>query len=305
MKKYSKILSKTGLKAKAIFSNTLILFLFISCTKVSINTKNIDLPLPVDLQHDLKISIDIHQFSPENFVCDIRGNIYIIGNGRRLIRVGDNKKVEEMNIGRIYPCEIVDISTDGFDIFLLDRMNRKIWTVKRELVLDKGFILEARPLFFSTSEKGFFAVIYSDIRDISIFSGTEKIISGFLFDEGIMEGDSGSLLFKKDIIYLANTKNNRIEIFHLYNPLERLIINVNSPISLALDGKDNLFINSKNGITFISKNSKKEELISKEISGGKILIINKRLYVLNPEERRIDVFKIIYSSPDSDIPGKE
>ncbi|GAI86802.1 unnamed protein product, partial [marine sediment metagenome] len=75
--------------------------------------------------------------------------------------------------------EILDIDTDGFDIFLLDRMNRKIWTVKREKVLEKGFALESRPLFFSVSENGLFTVIYSNRREFYIFSRTEKRFSGF------------------------------------------------------------------------------------------------------------------------------
>lgn len=304
MKRYSRRLRKIGLKAKVLLSNGLAFLLFISCTKESINIINIentDLPSPLDLLYESSIVLDVKQFSPEKIICDIKGNIYISGNRRRLILVKDNREVEEMNIQEIYPCEILDIDTDGFDIFLLDRMNRKIWTVKREKVLEKGFALESRPLFFSVSENGLFTVIYSNRREFYIFSRTEKRFSGFLLEEGVMEGDGGAILFRKNSIYFANKKKDRVEFSHLYNPSKRLFLDVKSPSSLAIDRWENLFVASQEGIVFITKDGKGKRLLSKEMQMAKISISKEKIYILNLEEKKIDVFKIIYTSTDSNI----
>ncbi|TES91525.1 MAG: hypothetical protein E3J87_07580 [Candidatus Cloacimonadota bacterium] len=305
MKIYSKRLKKTGLRAKFIFSNALPLLLLVCCTKESINKKNLNFPVPHDLIFESSISLETKHFSPEKIVCDIKGNLFILADRRRIILVKETEELEEMNMEEIYPCEIVDISSDGFDIFLLDKMNRKIWTLKREKILEKGFTLEARPLFFSVSEKGLFTVIYSNSREFSCFSRTEKMGRGFLLEEGIMEGDGGALQFQKNSIYFANKKRNRVVLFNLYNPSKKSFIDVESPTSLALDSWENLFVATLNGITCITKNGTKKKLLSNEQFGAKISISKERLYILNPEEKRIDVFKIFYTSSEPDISGRE
>lgn len=305
MKIYSKRLKKTGLRAKFVFSNVLPLLLLVCCTKESINKKNLNFPVPHDLIFESSISLETKHFSPEKIVCDIKGNLFILADRRRIILVKETEELEEMNMEEIYPCEIVDISSDGFDIFLLDKMNRKIWTLKREKILEKGFALEARPLFFSVSEKGLFTVIYSNSREFSYFSRTEKMGRGFLLEEGIMEGDGGALQFQKNSIYFANKKRSRVELFNLYNPSKKSFIDVESPTSLALDSWENLFVATLNGITCITKNGTKKKLLSKEQFGAKISVSKEKLYILNLEEKRIDVFKIFYTSPDPDISGRE
>ncbi len=309
MKKYLRKLRKTGLRAKILFSNGLFLLLLISCTRKSVNSQTnlqtIALPFPLELKHELSIFIDVSQFLPDKIVCDIKGNIFISGNKRRLFHLEDDLEISEINIEAIYPCEIVDIGTDGFDIFLLDRMNRKLWTVKRESVLENGFSLEERPLFFSVSEKGLFTVIYTNRREFSIFSRTEKRFGDFQLEEAAMEGDRGSLLFIKDNIYFANNKRDRVELFYLYNPGERQCINVESPTSLALDIWKNLFIASNEGLVCIPKNNTGKILLSNEILDSQIAISKEKIYILNPEEKKIDVYKIVYTSFNSNIPRGE
>ena len=309
MKKYLRKLRKTGLRAKILFSNGLFLLLLISCTRKSVNSQTnlqtIALPFPLELKHELSIFLDVSQFLPDKIVCDIKGNIFISGNKRRLFYLEDNLEISEINIEEIYPCEIVDIGTDGFDIFLLDRMNRKLWTVKRESVLENGFPLEERPLFFSVSEKGLFTVIYTNRREFSIFSRTEKRFSGFQIEEAAMEGDRGSLLFMKDNIYFANNKGDRVELFYLYNPGERQHIDVESPTSLALDTWNNLFIASNEGLVCIPKNNTGKILLSNEILDSQIAISKEKIYILNPEGKKIDVYKIVYTSFNSNIPRGE
>lgn len=292
------------MKARVISSNLLLLLLLVSCAKESVKIRNVNKPSPINLVYELSIPLDVNEFSPEKMVCDIKGNIFILGNRRRVIILKD-KKIEEMNIEKIYPCEIIDIGTDGFDIFLLDRMNRKIWTVKREKVLEKGFTLDARPLFFSVSEKELFTVIYSNRREFPCFSRTEKRYSSFLLEDVVKEEDGGALLFQKNNIYFANKKKDRVEIFYLYNPAKGVVVKVRSPNSLALDAWENLFVSTLEGIVCITKKLEKRMMLSKEIPEAQISINNGCIYILNPDKKKIDVYKIFYTTSDSNVPQGE
>jgi len=293
------------LKVKLIFINAIFLLLLFSCTKESINIPKTNLPMPTSLKEIASIELDTLSFTPEKLVSDIKGNIFITGRSNRLILIKAKGDIEEINIRDIYPAEIVDISTDGFDIFLLDRMNRKIWTLKRESILEKGYMLEERPLIFSVSERGFFTVIYSNRREFFCQSRTEKRITGFLLEEEVKEGEDCTILFHKNSIYFANKKNNRIDFFQLYNPEKMSFREIKSPSSLTIDTYENLFIVTSEGIVFVKNDGMMSYLLLRKIERAEISINRDRLYLLTPDKKRIDVFKIIYTASDSSIPGRE
>jgi hypothetical protein len=276
--------------------------IFLSCSKQSLYRKEGDFNRPAELHPQSTIIIDIEKFTPQKFICDIKGNIFTVGNGDRLVMIRNSGKIEELNIQDIYPCQIVDIATDGFDIFLLDKMNRKIWTVKREKVLGKGFSLAQRPLLFDVSEKGRFAVIYNNKKEISIFSKERKFGTVEL-EKTVREGRDGALVFRNNNLYLANNIKNSIDIMSIYASSKDSTIDIVSPSSIAVDEWGNLFICSKQGLVGVEKEGKKKYQYLSGFQNGKIFILKENIFVLHPQEKRIYVFKIKYTNTDPDLSG--
>jgi hypothetical protein len=300
MKNYSRRSNRTGWTVKFVFSSIFFLSLLISCSKEVTHGDQKGSHIPREITLSSRIPLEINQFSSEKIISDVRENLYIIGGGTRLLKIKDLSEIEEINIQDAYPCEIVDISTDGFDIFLLDRMNRKIWTVKREMVIEEGFPIDGRPLLLSVSEKGLFSIIYSNRRELTIFTKDEKKQNEILLENELSEGDGASLLFYNDIIYLMDTKNSRIEIFSRFNPSQKQTLSIENPFSFALDKKENLFIVSEDGLICFSKETGRRITLIGGVSDALISIRNENLFVLTPKEKKVDVYKIIYTHPVPD-----
>jgi len=287
------------LKARLILSNVLFLLLFTNCTEELIRKEIPNSLYPVKLVRSDSFPIYIEQFSPQKIAVDIKGNIFVLGNGSRLVIIKKAGKSEEIALEAIKPCELVDIATDGFDIFLLDRMNRKIWTVSRGKVLSKGFPLKQRPVLFDVSDKGLFSLIYSNYSEISVFSKTETGLSSFHLDGASINGGESTLLIKEHVVYFAMPGNDMIEKLFLYNPSRRAYLHVDSPISLDLDRWNNLFVQSRQGIFCFKQREKEEKVFLSEEKGSDISVYNQRMFILKPEKKSVDVFEIIYSSPGS------
>lgn len=280
----------------------LVILLFLSCFERTSYRKEVNFIIPAELHPESTLTIDIEQFTPLKFVCDIKGNIFVIGNGERLVFISSGGEIEELNIQGMYPCEIVDIATDGFDIFLLDKMNRKIWTITRKKVLKRGFSLVERPLFFDVSEKGRFAVIYTNKEEVSIFSKGSNFATVEL-ERALREGKDGDLVFQNSKLYIADNAKNRIDIIDIYASSRDSTININSPTSIAPDKWGNLFIFSKEGLVCLTGEGKKKNLNLSGTQDGKIFLLRENIYILHPKEKRIYVFKIMYIDANSDISG--
>jgi len=301
MKKYSRKLNRIELLAKAVFNSILILHLF-SCTKKTIQNKPSNAPFPLHLEFERSIELGFEQFLPEKITTDVKGNTYIVGNRRRLIVIKHNGVVGEINIETIYPCEITNIGTDGFDIFLLDRMNNKIWTVTREVIGKKGFSLGAQPLLFAVSKKRFFAILYYNKSELTLYSRNEKVAGGVALELDLQDRESGTLLFQNNILYFASRENDEVSMYFLYNPSQTSKIVIQSPTSLALDNWQNLFIASSKGIQCMRNGIIKKDLLLQESQGTELSLFKDRLILLNPNNKRIDVYKIVYSSADPNTP---
>ncbi len=296
---------KTDLKTNIILGSIFSLLLFTNCMEELKNIEKSTLKYPSKLTYSTSISIDVEQFLPDKIAIDVKGNIFILGNNRTLFVIRTSGTIEEIELEHIKPCELVDITTDGFDIFLLDRMNRKIWTVTRESISDKGFALTKRPLLFDVSNNGLFSVIYSNINEISIFSKTESNFNGFSLDGMILTTNEGDLVFKNKVIYFANQKNDRVEKYYLYSSNKKVFFRIESPKSLTLDMYGNLFIQGKHDIFCIRQGNGDTKTFLTGNKGEDIAIFDRKLFILKPEEKSLDVFKIIYSSADSNNGTRE
>jgi hypothetical protein len=300
MKRYLQRLRRTGLQARRLF-NSLALFLFtISCTKEFIKTDGSDAQVPFRIEHAYTIELTAPQFAPHKITSDVSGRIFVVGNNRRLIFIEGNKRIEEIILESIYPCEIVDINTDGFDIFLLDRLNSKIWTIKQKTLLEKGFSLEDRPLHLAISERNYMALTFSDRKELSIFSKNEKLFTGIHLDTPFREDDVGDLLFRENVLYIANRKNGQIDVLPLFNPSQRRKVTVPAPTSLAMDRQSHLFIAYAEGIGYL-RGSELELLHPMKDQEVEITIHDDFLFVLTPSKEKIDVYSIVYSTSDSNV----
>ena len=294
MKKFSRRLKRIELKARFIFINLLFLLLFISCTKQTVGIGIKKSVFPEKLMYLYTRRFNIPGFFPQRMTCDIRGNIYLLGNNKRLVFINNKGEIKEIALENIFPCEIIDIATDGFCIFLLDRLNQKIWTIKREKVSELGFSLDEKPSLLSVSNKGQIGIVLSNSRKIVIFYKNDR--RELFLKEPFLQDDNGGLLFVDNNIFLANKKRNKIEVYQIYNPLKVNCIAIDSPNSLTADTFKNVYVAYKEGLILIKANLKMKKLLSLDLSHTRISSNRDRLYILNLDKRKIDVFKIIYSS---------
>lgn len=292
---------KIGSRAKQLFNSLALLLLTFSCTKELVRSDIANSPIPLRIEHTSTIEIEVPQFTPQKIAVDITGRIFVTGNNRRLIYIEGKAEFEEITLESIYPCEIVDIDTDGFDIFLLDRLNRTIWTIKQKNLLEQGFPVEGRPLRLGISERNYMAIIFGDRKELSIFQKGEKLFTGIHLTVALRENERSDLLFSENILYVAESEENRLEVLPLFDPSQRHQITVPAPTSLAMDAKGYPFIACEGQIGFLLGNVF-QSLQSLPQGEVEIAIHNDTLFAMNALTGRIDVYKIVYAAPGTDTP---
>jgi hypothetical protein len=171
--------------------------------------------------------------------------------------------------------------------------------VKKKILLERGFSLNERPLHFSISERNYIALIPAYRKEMSIFSKNEKLFTGIRLDAPLTEGDKGDLLFRSNVLYVANTQKGRVEVIHFFDPSVRQSLQIDSPTSLAIDKAGNLFIASQKGIAYLHAGGT-ENLFTLKNKGIEISIHNGSFFILDPLARTIDVYSIVYTDPRTD-----
>lgn len=251
------------------------------------------MPRPDGLAHAYTIDIAIPQFIPQKIAVDISGRIFIVGNNRRLVVIEEREHIEEIVLESLYPCDIVDIDTDGFDIFLLDRLNKRIWTIKQETILEKGFPLEETPLHLAISERNYMVLAFRDRNELSIFSRNQKLFTGIRLDAPVRENEITDLVFSENILYIAEGHHGRIDVLPLFSPSQKSTIEAPSPSSLAIDRRGHLFVAAGGSISYREGDGLKTlgALENGEVS---IAISDDSLFALEPAARKIDVYSIMY-----------
>jgi hypothetical protein len=296
MKRYSQRLKKTESKARQLFSSLALLLLTFSCTKEFISTDPVETPVPAAIAYAYTIDLSIPQFAPQKIALDITGRIFVTGNGRRLLFIEERKTIEEITLESIYPCEIVDIDTDGFDVFLLDRLNKRIWTVKQKTILEKGFSLEDHPLHVAISKSSHMAITFSNRNEVNIFSRNDKLFTGIHLDAPLPDDDMVDMLFSGRILYIARRETSCIDVVPIFNPSQKYRVTVPSPTSLAIDRRGYLFIACKEGIGYLA-DSQLNIVRPLQNEHVEITIFNDSLFVLKPSAENIDVYSIVYAVP--------
>jgi hypothetical protein len=294
-------LRKTGSLARRLFNSVALLLLTFSCTKEFIKPGVSDAPIPYRIEHAYTIELATPQFTPQRITSDISGKLFVTGNNRRLIVVDGRENVEEIILEAIYPCEIIDINSDGFDIFLLDRLSEKIWTVKQKTLLEKGFALEDQPHLLAISERNYMAIAFRDRKELSVFSRKDKLFTGIHLESPLREDDAVDLLFAENIIYVAHTKHGQISVLPLFNPAQKYQVPVRGPSSLAMDRQGYLFVACAEGIGYL----RQDEMVllhSMKTHQVEITIQSDSLYVLEPSQGIINVYSILYAAPGADAP---
>lgn len=295
MKRYLQRSRKTGLKAKRLFNNLVLLLLTTSCTSEFTRTDGMDAPVPSLVAFAYTIELHLPQFSPQKITADITGRIYVSGNSRRLIFFEQRERHEEIILESIYPCEIINIDTDGFDIFLLDHLNKKIWTVKQKMLLKSGFALQDHPLDLAISEKSHFALIFANRKELSIFSKNKTLFTTMHLEAPLHEDDMVDLLFRNNVLYITNGEEGRLNVLPIFSPSQKRLLDIPSPTSLAMDRMGNLFIAYEEGIGYLLRN---EIALLHPLHGEplEITIFSDSLFVLRPSARKIDVYSIVYTA---------
>ncbi len=294
-------LRKTGLKAKRLFSNFIILLAIISCARDFTLPPDLDKPAPSKLKFAYTIELDIPKFLPQHITVDITGRIYLTGNSRRLIFIKKGEHPAEVMLESIYPCNITDIDTDGFDIFLLDRLNKKIWTIKQRTLLERGFLLQERPLNFAISERNSMVITFVNSKEISVFSKHEKLFTAMHLAVPLREDDTVDLLFRNNVLYIAEMGNDKLNILPLFNPSQKQTLAIPSPASLAMDRSGHLFIAYAQGIGSLLDNDM-EVLHPLHGEHLEISIARDSLFLLRPSAGKIDVYSIVYTPSGANAP---